>query len=281
MRNATDSGPAAILDWPLADVARITLACGAALNTLTLELLADFAAALQDARRARARVAIVTGSGKAFCCGGHLTYFTDPASPFFNAPLAIRDDYVRPIIETFRRLQDAPFPTIAAINGVALGSGCELALACDFRLMSEGASIGLTEVRLGAVAGAGGVQLLSKIVGRAKALELALLGDRWSAAEARAAGLVVSTHAEDALDEAALALARRLLKCSPTAVAETKRAIYRCETAGAREADEIGLDAITVAAGGPDWREGMTACVERRSPSFATGGASGDKAATP
>jgi enoyl-CoA hydratase/carnithine racemase len=73
----------------------------------------------------------------------------------------------------------------------------------------------------------------------------------------------------------------RLLKCSPIAVAETKRAIYRCETAGAREADEIGLDAITVAAGGPDWREGMTACVERRSPSFATGGASGDTAATP
>ena len=258
MANATDSGPAAILDWPLKHVAKITLACGAALNTLTLELLADLAAALNEARRAQARVAIVTGSGKAFCCGAHVTYFTDPGSPFFNAPLAIRDDYVRPIVETFRKLQDAPFPTIAAINGFALGGGCELALACDFRLMSEGASIGLTEVRLGAVAGAGGVQLCPRSSAAPRRSNCAPR-HRWSAAEAHAAGLVVSTHAQDALGEAALALARRLLKCSPTSLAETKRAIYRCATAGAREADEIALDAVAVAAGGPDWHEGMAA----------------------
>ncbi|MDB5553890.1 MAG: enoyl-CoA hydratase/isomerase family protein [Rhizobium sp.] len=262
------------LDWPVEEVALVTLSNPATLNTLTDEMVQALDVAIKEATAARARVVIITGSGKAFCGGAYVKYFTDPASPYSNDPMAIRDVYVRPIVDLFRSLQRAPFATIAAINGFALGGGCELALACDFRLMSADAKIGLTEARLGAVAGAGGIQVLSHILGRARALEVALLADQWPASDALRIGLVNAVHGTDALEDAALALARRLLLCSPVTVNLTKRGIYRAETASPDEADQLALDTVAVAAAGPDWKEGMTAFRERRAPAFAVNGAS-------
>lgn len=270
--------PPVRVEWPLPQVAKVTLDRGAEFNTLTYEMLDSLGAAFDAADAGAARVVIVTGSGKTFCGGAHVKYFTEPGAPLIGNPRALRDDYVRPIIEAFRKLRDRSFVSIAAINGYALGGGCELALSCDFRLMSRSARIGLTEVRLGALAAAGGVQLLSKIVGRARALEIALLGDQWSADEAARIGLVNAAHAPEALDDAALALARRLLMCSPVSVAETKRALYRCETVGAAEADEIALDAMTAAASGTEWWEGMAAFTQKRTPDFAVNGKTDGKA---
>jgi len=264
---STELSPPAAIDWPADGIARITLARGDAHNTLTTELLAALEDRFGEAEAAGARVLIVTGSGKTFCGGAHIRYFADPASPLYADPRAIRD-YVRRILQVFARLRDAPFVTVAAIGGHALGGGCELALACDFRLMADGPRIGLTETRLGAVPGGGGVQMLSRLVGRAKALEIALPGEPWSAREALAIGLVTAVHPQAELEQAALAFARRFLACSPISVAETKRALYRCETATAEEADRIALDAVAVAAAGPEWREGMTAFTEKRAPSF-------------
>ena len=260
MADSGIAGPMVRLDWPLPQVARITLDRGAEFNTLTYEMLAALDAEIEAAAAGGARVAIVTGSGRTFCGGAHVKYFTEPDAPLKGNPRALRNDYVRPIIDVFAKLHEKSFVSIAAINGFALGGGCELALACDFRLMSAAARIGLTEVRLGALAAAGGVQLLSKIVGRAKALEVALLGDQWGA------------------DDAALTLARRLLLCSPVSVAETRRAIYRCETASAAEADEIALDAMTAAASGKEWWEGMAAFTQKRTPDFALNGRTDGKA---
>lgn len=259
---------AAELSWPTAGVACITLTRGDAHNTLTAELLATLHRLLDEALAGGARVLIVTGSGKTFCGGAHIKLFTDPASPLYRDARAIRDDYVAPIIRVFRRLREAPFVTVAAINGFALGGGCELALSCDFRLMADHARIGLTETRLGALAGAGGVQSLVHVVGRARALEIALLGDQLTAADAKAAGLVTAVHPAAELAEAALAFAKRLLLCSPISVAETKRALYRCETAVPDEADRIALDAVLAASAGPEWWEGMAAFAERRPASF-------------
>lgn len=256
------------LDWPSDGIARATLCRGDAMNTLTMELVDELRALVNEIRKANARVLIVTGEGRAFCGGAQVKYFTDEGSPFFRNPAAIRDDYVTPIIEAFRLLRDARFATIAAINGFAFGGGCELALNCDFRLMASEAKIGLTETRLGALAGAGGVQLLSRIVGRTKALEIALLGDQLTADQALQAGLVNAIHPSSALQDAALAFARRFLLCSPISVAETKRALYRCETATAEEADRIALDAVAVAAAGPEWWEGMSAFTQKRKPTF-------------
>ena len=259
---------AAELIWPVAGIARIALTRGDTYNTLTGELLATFDRLLDEASAGGARVLIVTGSGKTFCGGAHIKLFTDPASPLYRNASAIRDDYVRPIIRVFRRLREAPFVTIAAINGFALGGGCELALSCDFRLMADNARIGLTETRLGALAAAGGVQSLAHVVGRAKALEMALLGDQLSAADAKSFGLVTAVHPGSELADSALALAKRLLLCSPISVAETKRALYRCETAAPDEADRIALDAVLAASAGEEWWEGMAAFAERRPASF-------------
>ena len=266
------------LTWPLPGVALMTLSAPATLNTLTDELIAAFQGAVDEATAAHARVVIITGSGRAFCGGAHVKYFTDPSSPYCDDPMALRDVYVAPIIRMFRALQQAPFATIAAINGFAFGGGCELALACDFRLMASDARIGLTEVRLGAIAAAGGIQVLSQIVGRAKALEIGLLGDQWPAAEALRIGLVNAVHDASELQAAALALAQRLLLCSPISVALTKRGIYRAETMDAAEADEMGLDTVTIASAGPDWKEGMTAFREKRAPDFAANGVNGGRA---
>ncbi|MGO4837639.1 enoyl-CoA hydratase/isomerase family protein, partial [Rhizobiaceae sp. 2RAB30] len=205
MEKSELSGAPVSVDWPAPQVARLTLDRGTEFNTLTFAMLRSLDEALDKAHADGARVVIVTGSGKAFCCGAEVSYFTDPASDLADNPLAIRERYVRQIIRTFRKLRDMPFVTIAAINGFALGGGCEMALSCDFRLIGSNARIGLTEARLGAVPGAGGVQMLSSVVGRAKALEIILLADQWSAEEALSVGLVHSTHAPEALDEAALA----------------------------------------------------------------------------
>jgi enoyl-CoA hydratase/carnithine racemase len=269
MAESATADPMARLEWPLPQVAKITLDRGAEFNTLTYEMLASIDDAIDTAETGGARVAIVTGSGKTFCGGAHVKYFTEPNAPLVGNARALRDDYVRPIIHVFAKLHEKSFVSIAAINGYALGGGCELALACDFRLMSTAARIGLTEVRLGALAAAGGVQLLSKIVGRAKALEIALLGDQWGADDAARIGLVNAAYAPEALDDAALTLARRLLMCSPVSVAETRRALYRCETASAAEADEIALAAVTAAASGKEWWEGMAAFTQKRAPDFA------------
>ncbi|MGI6850612.1 enoyl-CoA hydratase/isomerase family protein [Mesorhizobium sp. 1B3] len=261
-------GAPAELDWPAAQIARITLTRASSHNTLTAELLGTLNRLLDEASQRGARVLVVTGSGKTFCGGAHIKYFTDNGSPLHRNPRAIRDDYVLPIVRTFRRLRDAPFVTVAAINGFALGGGCELALSCDFRIMADHARIGLTETRLGALAGAGGVQSLAHVLGRAKALEVALLGEQLGAAEAKALGLVNAVHPAHELDEATTAFARRFLLCSPISVAETKRALYRCETAGADEADRIALDAVAAAASGPEWWEGMLAFTEKRPAGF-------------
>jgi enoyl-CoA hydratase/carnithine racemase len=266
------------LTWPLPEVALMTLTAPTTLNTLTDELIRAFGSAVEEATAARARVVIITGSGRAFCGGAHVKYFTDPSSPYCDDAMALRDAYVRPIIGMFRALQQAPFATIAAINGFALGGGCELALACDFRLMASDTRIGLTEARLGAIAAAGGIQILSQIVGRARALEIGLLADQWPAHEALRIGLVNAVHEGPALEAAALALAQRLLLCSPISVALTKRGIYRAETAPADEADQMGLDTVAIASAGPDWKEGMSAFREKRAPAFSANGVSGGRA---
>lgn len=261
--------PYVSLAWPLPGVALATLERGDAFNTLTHEMIAGIDAAVSGAAAGAARVLILTGSGRAFCGGAHVKYFSDPASPLAGNPDAIRETYVRPIIAVFDRLQTMPFVTIAAINGVALGGGCELALACDFRLVARSAKLGLPEVRLGAVAAAGGMQQLPKIVGRARALEIALLGDHLSPDEALAAGLVTAVHDDSGLMQAALDMAGRLTRLSPVSIAQTKRAIYRCQTESRGSSNEIALDALTIATAGPDWTEGMTAFVEKRPPGFA------------
>jgi enoyl-CoA hydratase/carnithine racemase len=157
---------------------------------------------------------------------------------------------------------------IAAINGLALGGGCEMALACDFRIMSRDTHIGLPEVKLGATPGAGGVQKLQRFVGRGKALEWILTAAHVSAEEADRYGLLTSAVDPEQVLPEALDLARRLRKLSPMAIAQSKMSIHVSGDIDLRSARRFGLEALTALVGSRDWQEGMRAFIEKRPPDF-------------
>jgi len=142
-----------------------------------------------------------------------------------------RDDDGRPRLhgmhQLLLRLQSLPQPVIAAVNGTAMGGGCELALACDFRLMARGYPIGLPEVRVGILPGAGGTQRMTRLLGTAKALELMLLGNTVEAEEAARIGLVHRAVDSPALMAEALALARELASRPALSVALIKQCVLR------------------------------------------------------
>jgi enoyl-CoA hydratase/carnithine racemase len=143
-----------------------------------------------------------------------------------------------------------------------------MSLACDFRLMADNTRIGVPEVRIGALAGAGGVQKLHRLVGRGKAMEWVLLGSHVTAPEALAHGLLTSMHAAEQLMPAAMELARRFRLLGARAVAQSKMAVRMCGDADLASARNIGLEALAMLIGGAEWQEGMAAFMEKRTPRF-------------
>jgi enoyl-CoA hydratase/carnithine racemase len=261
-------GQAVTLEWPERGIAVATFTRPEAMNTLSLELIEELSAVVAATRAQRARALILTGSGRAFCCGAHLKYFTEPSPPIGTSPEDVRDRYLWRIASLYDSFEELPFPTIAAINGYALGGGFEMALSCDFRVMSTSARAGLPEVAIGATPGAGGVQKLHRFVGRGKALEWILLGNHLSAEELHRYGLLYAAVAPDTLMEAALDLARRLKALSPNGIAQAKTSIYIAEDTDTRTARRAGLEALTTLVQGRDWQEGMAAFFEKRRPRF-------------
>lgn len=255
------------LEWPEKNVALVTLLRGKEMNTLTQTLLSEFNQALDIMVEKGCRALIITGTGRAFCCGAHLDYFVKGKMDG-DVRFRLRDEYLDLIARLFDRLEAVSFPVIAAINGYALGGGCEMALSCDFRIMSKETHIGLPEVRLGALAGAGGVQKLSRHVGRSKAMEWILLGSHINAEEADQHGLLykISEPNEEVID--ALALAQKLKEQSPLAVMQSKRAILTCEDVDLHSARRFGLEALSMLIDSEDWVEGIAAFHEKRMPKF-------------
>ncbi len=208
------------------------------------------------------KAVIITGAGdKAFVAGADINELAE-LDGRTGAELAARGQYLMKTIQNF------PRPVIAAINGFALGGGCELAMACDIRLASEKAKLGQPEVTLGIIPGYGGTQRLPRLVGRGKALQLILTGDMVDAKEAHRIGLVEEVYPPDQLMEKALQLAKKISGLAPIAVAAAKACVHR------------GLD-INLAAGCDlekanfgqmcstgDKNEGMEAFLEKRQPRF-------------
>ena len=258
------------LSWPAPRVARICLIRESEMNTLSLELLEEFSLAVDEVTAAKGRVLVVTGTGRAFCCGAHLKYFAGPDA-IFTERFDARDRYFDRIARLFDKLEAISIPVIAAINGFALGGGFELALACDFRILSTKAKVGLPEVKLGATPGAGGVQKLARHIGRGKALEWILLARFIETREADAAGIAYKVVEPEKLDEASLELARELLKLSPRALGQCKASIHFSGDVDLRSARRFGVEALSALVDSADWREGMAAFVEKREPVFAPG----------
>jgi len=261
-------GKAVELTWPSEGVALATMIRAAEMNTLSLDLIAEMGQALDVCTAQKARALIITGIGRAFCCGAHLDYFTEPNSPIGTSQFDIRDNYLAKIHALYDRFEAMAFPVIAAINGFALGGGCEMAISADFRLMSKAAKIGVPEVKLGAIPGAGGVQKLGRHIGRSRAIEWVLLGKHYTAAEAADAGLIYEVTEPNDLLPSALVLAEKLKTLSPLAIAQGKSAVYTAEDVDLATARRTGLEALALLINSPDWVEGMGAFMEKRNPKF-------------
>jgi len=177
-------------------------------NAMSDEMAAEFASALEWVSGSDARALVLTGSGQAFCAGGDLQGFQQWAG---MAPPKVEAGLCE-FYGSFLRILDLSIPTVAAVNGAAVGAGACLAAACDLRLASEEASIGFTFVKLGINPGMGAEYLLHRLVGPARAVELLITGDLLPAAEAHRMGLFTQVVPGEALMEAALKTARRLAR---------------------------------------------------------------------
>ncbi len=232
-----------------------------ALNDATIEELGgaiDLVLAREDIGGA-----LITGAGtKAFAAGADIVELST------QGPLDGRARSRR-VQRILSRFEASPKPVIAAINGYALGGGCELALGCHIRIAAEGARLGLPEVKLGIGPGYGGTQRLPRLIGKGRALELILTGEMVDAAEAYRIGLVNKVVPVDDLLETTEDMLRRILAHGPLAIALCIAAVNRgmettLEEGLALEADHFGLLAST-----EDMREGMRAFLEKRPPRFA------------
>ena len=184
---------------------------------------------------------------------------------------AARVKHNRAINAAVDALGAAPMPTIAVINGLALGGGCEIALACDLRYAAADAQIGLTEARIGAIPGAGGTQRMPRVIGAARALEMMLTGEPVTGTRAEQIGLVHAVLAADKLDEHVKRIADVLASRSPSGARTIKRLVYRgLEMTLADGLVQEGLALRDILAS-PDYAEGLAAFAEKRQPRF-TGG---------
>jgi enoyl-CoA hydratase/carnithine racemase len=259
MTNPPDSG--IVIQTLDRGIRQIRLARPERLNALGIEMVEALLAAIESESRAATRVLVLRGTGRAFCAGADLK---QRQSMDERQRLA----HNHAINRAFDALAAAPMPCIAAINGLALGGGCELALCCDLRLAGESASIGLTEARIGAIPGAGGTQRLPRLIGAARALELMLTGEPVTAARAAAIGLVQHVVDDAALDAEVLGLARLIASRSP----RTARTLKRVVRAGMAAPLEAGLalerEALGEVLASPDYAEGLAAFAARRPPVF-------------
>jgi len=234
-----------------------------ALNALNGDTLYELEAAIKDIKADdNIKVVILTGSGeKSFVAGADITFML-PLSPAEGRFFADFGEKV------FRSMELLEKPIIAAVNGFALGGGCELAMACDIRLASEKAIFGQPEVGLGIIPGFGGTQRLPRLIGEGRAKELIYTADNVSAAEAFRLGLVNHVCPPDQLMDEARKMAKKIASKAPLAVGYAKFAIGKgmqgdIDTAMSIESDMFGMSCATA-----DKFEGMTAFVEKRKANF-------------
>ncbi len=221
------------------------------------------------------RVVVITGSGRAFCSGADLTSLRTTAGEGSDSGASGRDigDYIADNMDdvfhpAIRAIADLPVPTIAKVNGVAAGGGMGLALTCDISVASQSAYFVCTfGPRLGIVPDLGSTWQLAARVGRAKALGIAMLGDRISAEQAEEWGLIWSVFPDEELDGAVDAIASRLKTCSPQAMTRIRNAIDSAPTRGLSDQLDVEREHQRVLSR-LNMAEGVAAFLEKREPDF-------------
>jgi enoyl-CoA hydratase / 3-hydroxyacyl-CoA dehydrogenase len=228
-------------------------------NSISPEVVQALSKVWESATGAGARALVFASANpQLFCAGADIKSFTTMDAAGGKALL----DDVHGLLRTMER---SSVVTIAAVNAVAFGGGCELAMACDFRIAAESATFGQPEINLGIIPGFGGTQRLPRLVGHAKALEMNLIGDPIVAGEAHELGLATTVVPDHELLDTALAWARKLSEQAPLAIEQIKRVSGAGELDAGIEAEKRGFAAVF---GSEDGREGIAAFLAKRSPRF-------------
>jgi len=252
-----------LLERPEAGVALLTVNRPKALNALNAQTLDEIGAAVAEVGADPAiRVLLVTGAGdKAFVAGADIVQmqgFTAMEGKIFS----LRG------MKSFRSLETLPIPAIAVVNGYCLGGGCELAMSCDWILASEKAVFGQPEASLGVTPGFGGTQRLTRLVGRAMALELVTTARQVKAEEARQIGLANHVYPAETLMEEALKMARSIVAKGPVAVRLAKEGVQRGQDLDLDNACVLESELFGLCFSTDDQKEGMSAFLEKRKADF-------------
>jgi 2-(1,2-epoxy-1,2-dihydrophenyl)acetyl-CoA isomerase len=248
-------------------VALLTLNRPQALNSFTRQMHQDLWAALDQAEANPViRALVITGAGRAFCAGADLAEFDFEAGPDLVAradPGPVIDQAFNP---TVRRLQNLRMPTLAAVNGVAAGAGASLAMTCDIAIAATSASFIQAFSKIGLIPDAGGTWFLAQRLGLARAMALAMTGDKLSATQARDWGMIWEV-AEDSVT-AALALATRLADMPTAALVATRHALRDSSTRTLNQQLDVERDTQSAMGRTHDYIEGVMAFREKRPPRF-------------
>jgi enoyl-CoA hydratase len=244
-------------------VAVLTLNRPGRLNAIGGEILAALAEAVAAAAAdERVRALVIAGAGRAFCAGADLTEIEAlPGARAFRA-------FIAGMTEVFQVIADCPKPSVAALHGVAFGGGLELALACDLRVADPGCRLGVPEMKLGVLPGAGGTQRLPRLVPVGIAKQMILTGEPLTAQRACAVGLVNELADPGEALTAAVDLARRLAAGAPLALAAGKRLIDRGAGLDLAAAISYEGESVSMLFSTADRAEGLAAFRARRPPAF-------------
>ncbi len=248
-----------LIDYQLQDqIGIMTISRPKALNALNSEVLGEIDKALDQVDLEKTRVLILTGAGeKSFVAGadiGEMSNLTKKQGEAFG----------KKGNDIFRKIETFPIPVIAAVNGFALGGGCEIAMSCDIRICSENAVFGQPEVGLGITPGFGGTQRLARIVGVGKAKEMIYTANNIKAEEAYRIGLVNAVYPKEELIEQAMKIAKKIVKNAPIAVRACKKAINDGLQVDMDAAIKIEEKLFGSCFETEDQKEGMAAFLEKR-----------------
>jgi len=232
------------------------------INALSLDVVKELEQGLEELQGDDTlRVVILTGKGKAFVAGANMKVFLE-----FNRKQG--EHYALTVTDMQRKLEEFDLPVIAAVNGYALGGGCELAMACDIRIASEKAVFGQPEVKIGVIPGAGGTQRLPRLIPVGKAKKLIYTGDSISAAEAERIGLVDQVVPAGQELAEAKALAKKIMKNSPVALRFAKKSVNRGLQMSLNDALQMEAVLFGEVFETEDVKEGVNAFLEKRDSVF-------------
>lgn len=242
-------------------IALLTLNRTNALNALNHELMTDLADAIDRAESDKAiRCVVLTGQGRAFAAGADIKEMKE-----YNFNEVYSHNFITSIWE---RITELRMPIIAAVNGLALGGGCELAMMCDFIIASEDAKFGQPEITIGALPGAGGSQRMTRLIGKSKTMDLILTGRMMDATEAERSGLVARIVPADKLMNEAMNAAETIASMSKISVMLCKEAVNASQEMSLTQGIKFERRLFHSVFATDDQKEGMSAFIEKRKPIF-------------